>query len=81
MVSKFEKAYQNIEDASRKQTIEKDGVLYILKRESKTKNTSIALRESTKNALDEISAEKGTSRNSLINDILEAYIKNYYSEG
>lgn len=53
---------------------------YKLVREGKTFQTSFVLRESTRTALDDIRAELGKSRNELVNDILEAYIANYYKE-
>lgn len=49
--------------------------------ESFSKSFSIVVRESTLADLEDITAAGGyKSRNQLINEILEAYIDNYYNE-
>lgn len=53
---------------------------YKLVREGKTFQTSFVLRQSTREALDDIRAELGKTRNELVNDILEEYIDRYYKE-
>ena len=80
MTSKFEKAYQEMKpDAIAPETKLERG--YKIVKESKNTPISAVIRPSTKEALDNISRDQGKKRNELINDILEAYIKNYYSEG
>lgn len=78
-MAKFEKAMEKMDG---KKTPAADTMTaprgYQLKREGKTFQTSFVLRQSTREALDEIRIEKGQSRNDLVNDILEAYINDYY---
>lgn len=48
---------------------------YVLKRESKTKRTSLVMRPSTFEKLEDLAAKQGKSRNDLLNDIIEDYLK------
>ena len=78
MASKFEKATERMEQATAAPTAETPRRGYRLIRESKKIPVSILIRESTRDALDEIQAEQGKSRNEIINNILEEYIEKYY---
>ena len=81
MASKFERAVKGIEQETPGKDIPKAPRGYRVVREAKTAQTSIVMRESTREALEEIRAELGKSRNDLINTILEEYIDNYYKGG
>ncbi len=48
---------------------------YTLTRESKTKRLQLLIRPTTDAALQHIAAERGTSKNDLINQALEEFIK------
>lgn len=48
---------------------------YTLTRESKTKRLQLLIRPTTDTALQRIAAERGTSKNDLINQALEEFIK------
>lgn len=77
MASKFEKAFKDLEKEA---TTPQAPRGYKLVREAKTTHINILTRPSTREALDEIRAERGQSRNELINDILERYVEEYYNE-
>ena len=75
MASKFERAFNEIQPEIKAPEGNKIG--WETRREGKSANTSIALRKSVKDALTDIAAEQGISRNELINIVLEDYINNY----
>lgn len=78
MVNKFERAVKGIEKETSGKDIPTAPRGYKVVRESKTVQTSVVIRESTREALDDIRVELGKSRNDLINTILEEYIESYY---
>lgn len=78
MATKFEKAMAA--DLEKQNTTATAPRGYKLVREGKTFQTSFVLRASTREALDDIRADLGKSRNELVNDILEEYIERYYKE-
>lgn len=57
------------------------GFGYVIKREPKAIRRTFAMQESLLDALKEISREKGTNLNALVNDILFDYVLKYYKEG
>jgi hypothetical protein len=79
-MSKFENALKGIEKETPAANAPKAPRGYRIVREGKTFQTSIVMRASTREAIDDIRAELGKSRNDLINTILEEYIENYYKE-
>ena len=81
MTTKFEKAVKGLEKETAAADAPKAPRGYRLVREAKSVQTSIVMRASTREALEEIRAELGKSRNDLINTILEEYIDNYYKGG
>jgi len=80
MASKFEKAFNEMQPEA-KQTGTKLERGYKIVKESKNAQLSAVIRPSTKEALNDIAADQGKKRNELINEIFEAYIKDYYKEG
>lgn len=78
MANKFDKAFK--EDLKKEEKIIDVPRGYKLVKEGKTFQTSFVLKQSTREALDTIRSEQGKSRNELVNDILEAYIDNYFRE-
>lgn len=81
MTTKFEKAVKGLEKETAAADAPKAPRGYRLVREAKSVQTSIVMRASTREALDDIRAELGKSRNELINDILEEYIERYFKNG
>ena len=76
MATKFEKGFNQVEQKNEElETVERDGKLYTLHRERKTKRTSLVMRQSTFDKLEDRAATLGTSRNDLLNEIIEDYLK------
>lgn len=80
-MGKFEKEYEQqngtAEDPIIKEFNKKMPAGYETKRESKNERASVVMRKSTKDRLTDLAATRGTSRNDLINEILEEYLKTH----
>lgn len=76
MPKSFEAAFNEMEQKTNTpETVERDGKIYTLKRESKTKRTSLVMRPSTFEKLEDLAASQSKSRNDLLNEIIEEYLK------
>ena len=74
MAKSFEKAFEAMEQKKDNAPAAAVPDGYVLKRESKTRRTSLVLRPSTFEKLEDLAADQGKSRNDLINEIIEQYI-------
>lgn len=78
-MGRFERATNAIERDTDEQIRNGEGAAqigYKMQREGKSERLSIIIRPSVKDALDEMAAERGISRNELINIYLESAIEN-----
>lgn len=77
----IEKAYEQQNDTAEDPIIKKFNkelpAGYEAKRESKNDRASVVMRKSTKEKLTDLATTRHTSRNDLINEILEEYLKTH----
>ena len=76
----FEAAFDKVEqknDTPEGEIVERNGELYTLRRESKNKRTSIVMRQSVFEKVEDLAATRGQSRNDLFNEIIEEYLKTH----
>lgn len=75
MAKSFEAATEEMEHKTNAPEAVQVPAGYTLKRESKTKRTSLVMRPSAFEKLEDLAAVQGKSRNDLLNEIIEDYLK------
>ena len=73
----FEQAFNEVERKTDAPAAVEVPEGYTLKRESKNKRTSIVMRQSVFEKIEDLAATRGQSRNDLFNEIIEEYLKTH----